>query len=227
MRTLLATIFAAFFLLNVNTTAHARPSQQQNSYQPFWSWNDAPIVKRHKATKHRSARRRVHRARRVARSHRRHVRVQRRVHAVQVSRRHGVPVVRAVAADGGTLIGSIVSAGSGAVDMARRYLGMTASQLGLPHSLWCADFANMIERKAGRKGTGSRMASSFAGYGRRVSGPTVGAYAVLSRGRRGGHVGIVSGVDARGNPIIISGNHGRRVAESVYPSGRVYAYVLP
>ena len=38
----------------------------------------------------------------------------------------------------------------------------------------------------------------------------------MSRGRRGGHVGVVSGIDASGNPIIISGNHGRRVAEAVY-----------
>jgi uncharacterized protein (TIGR02594 family) len=71
------------------------------------------------------------------------------------------------------------------------------------------------------------MARSFANYGRRVSGPQVGAIAVMSRGRRGGHVGVVSGVDARGNPIIISGNHNHRVAEAVYPRGRIYAYVLP
>ena len=49
----------------------------------------------------------------------------------------------------------------------------------------------------------------------------------MSRGRRGGHVGVVSGIDANGNPIVVSGNHGRRVAESVYPRGRVYAYVMP
>jgi uncharacterized protein (TIGR02594 family) len=71
------------------------------------------------------------------------------------------------------------------------------------------------------------MARSFANYGRRVSGPQVGAIAVMSRGGRGGHVGVVSGVDAKGNPIIVSGNHGRKVAEAVYPRGRVYAYVMP
>ena len=43
----------------------------------------------------------------------------------------------------------------------------------------------------------------------------------------GGHVGVVSGVDANGNPIIISGNHNRRVAESVYPKGRIITYVMP
>lgn len=53
--------------------------------------------------------------------------------------------------------------------------------------------------------------------------PQVGAIAVMSR-RGGGHVGVVSGFDGRGNPIIVSGNHGKRVGEGVYPAGRVLAY---
>ena len=52
----------------------------------------------------------------------------------------------------------------------------------------------------------------------------VGAIAVLSR-RRGGHVGVVTGFAANGNPIIVSGNHGHRVGEGVYPKYRVIAYV--
>ena len=40
-------------------------------------------------------------------------------------------------------------------------------------------------------------------------------------------VGVVSGVDANGNPIIVSGNHNRTVAESVYPRSRIAAYVMP
>ena len=31
----------------------------------------------------------------------------------------------------------------------------------------------------------------------------------------------------QGNPIIVSGNHNRTVAESVYPRGRIAAYVMP
>jgi uncharacterized protein (TIGR02594 family) len=84
-----------------------------------------------------------------------------------------------------------------------------------------------VLERSGYQGTGSDAANSFASYGRRVSGPQVGAIAVMTRGKNGGHVGIVSGVDASGNPIIISGNHGHRVGEGVYPRGRVYAYVLP
>src|SRR4029079_14251939 len=56
--------------------------------------------------------------------------------------------------------------------------------------------------------------------------PHVGAIAVMGR-RGGGHVGVVSGVDPNGNPIVVSGNHNRTVAESVYPAGRISAYVLP
>jgi len=114
--------------------------------------------------------------------------------------------------------------GSGLVAEARRYLGGNPTGRS---SLWCAAFMNLVLERSGQKGTGSNMASSFARYGTRISGPQVGAIAVMSRGRRGGHVGIVSGIDGNGNPIIISGNHGRRVAESTYSRGRIYAYVMP
>lgn len=92
--------------------------------------------------------------------------------------------------------------------------------------LWCARFMNYVVQRAGYRGTGSDAARSFAKFGTRVSGPQVGAIAVMRR-RGGGHVGVVSGVDARGNPIVISGNHRKRVAESMYPAGRVIAYVVP
>ena len=84
-----------------------------------------------------------------------------------------------------------------------------------------------MRERSGHRGSGSNMARSFASYGTRVSSPQVGAIAVMSRGKRGGHVGVVSGIDSNGNPIIISGNHARRVAETVYPRGRIYAYVMP
>ncbi|WP_430694889.1 TIGR02594 family protein [Rhodopseudomonas rhenobacensis] len=94
-------------------------------------------------------------------------------------------------------------------------------------SLWCARFMNMVLQRSGHSGTGSDMARSFAQYGQRISGPQVGAIAVMSRGRRGGHVGVVSGIDSKGNPIVVSGNHGHRVAEATYSRSRVYAYVMP
>lgn len=113
---------------------------------------------------------------------------------------------------------------SNVVDEARRYIGGNPTSRG---RLWCARFMNMILERSGHHGTGSDMARSFAGYGQRISGPQVGAIAVMSRGRRGGHVGIVSGIDASGNPIVISGNFRNRVAEAAISRGRIYAYVMP
>ncbi|MHB0771794.1 TIGR02594 family protein [Bradyrhizobium sp. 5.13L] len=114
--------------------------------------------------------------------------------------------------------------GSGLVSEARRYLGGNPTGRG---SLWCARFMNMVLQHTGHQGTGSDMASSFARYGTRISGPQVGAIAVMSRGRRGGHVGIITGIDAQGNPIMISGNSGNRVREAPVSRGRIYAYVMP
>ncbi len=114
--------------------------------------------------------------------------------------------------------------GSGLVSEARRYVGGNPTGRG---SLWCARFMNMVLQKTGHQGTGSDMASSFAHYGTRVSGPQVGAIAVMSRGGRGGHVGIITGIDAQGNPIMISGNNGNRVREAPISRGRIYAYVMP
>jgi uncharacterized protein (TIGR02594 family) len=123
---------------------------------------------------------------------------------------------------GGAMASS--SSSSNVVSEARRYLGGNPTGRG---SLWCARFMNMVLQHSGYRGTGSDMASSFAKYGQRVSGPQVGAIAVMSRGRRGGHVGIITGIDASGNPIMISGNNGNRVREAPVSRGRIYAYVMP
>jgi len=112
---------------------------------------------------------------------------------------------------------------SNIVTEARRYLGGNPTGRG---SLWCARFMNMVLQHSGYRGTGSDMASSFARYGQRVSGPQVGAIAVMGR-RGGGHVGIITGIDAAGNPIMISGNNGNRVREAPISRGRILAYVIP
>jgi uncharacterized protein (TIGR02594 family) len=122
--------------------------------------------------------------------------------------------------------GTAASGGFGSsnvISEARRYLGGNPTGRG---SLWCARFMNLVLQHTGFKGTGSDMAASFAHYGERVSGPQVGAIAVMGR-RGGGHVGIITGVDAHGNPIMISGNNGNRVKEAPISRGRIYAYVMP
>jgi len=111
---------------------------------------------------------------------------------------------------------------------ALRWRGRTAKQLGLPTQLWCADFMNFVLRKAGSKGTQSRAARSFLQYGKKLDSPRVGAIAIMSRkGPNTGHVGVVRGTDGQGNPIVVSGNHGPTVMQSVYPKHKVLAYVMP
>jgi len=110
------------------------------------------------------------------------------------------------------------------VTEARKYIGTNPTARS---RLWCATFLNFVLAKTGYTGTGSDAAKSFASYGRRISEPKVGAIAVLARGKHGGHVGIVTGIDPAGNPIIISGNHGHSVGEGTYPRSRVLAYVMP
>lgn len=128
--------------------------------------------------------------------------------------------------DSANSAGVTASGGSGSSNIvaeARRYLGGNPTGRG---SLWCARFMNMVLQHSGYRGTGSDMANSFAHYGQRVSGPQVGAIAVM--GRRGGsHVGIITGIDAAGNPIMISGNNGNRVREAPVSRGRISAYVMP
>jgi uncharacterized protein (TIGR02594 family) len=86
---------------------------------------------------------------------------------------------------------------------------------------WCGAFMDLVLKKTGHAG-GGNLAIAYARYGTRVSGPQVGAIAVMNH-----HVGVVSGIDPNGNPIIVSGNHNRTVAEAVYPRSRVAAYVMP
>ena len=116
---------------------------------------------------------------------------------------------------GGTTSNALVSE-------ARKYIGTNPTGRG---SLWCGAFMDLVLKRTGHAG-GGNLARAYASYGTRVSGPQVGAIAVMGR-RGGGHVGVVSGVDPNGNPIIVSGNHNHTVAESVYPAGRISAYVLP
>lgn len=138
-----------------------------------------------------------------------------RSHSHRQSVRPDVPSVQSDRGSGG---------GSSLVAEARRQIGNGA--IYGRASLWCARFVNYVLAKTGHSGTNSDTAASFARYGTKVNGPQVGAIAVMSR-RGGGHVGIVSGVDAEGNPILISGNNRRAVRESAYPRQRIYAYVLP
>jgi uncharacterized protein (TIGR02594 family) len=108
----------------------------------------------------------------------------------------------------------IYSHGGGLVSTARAYLGQTAGQIGLRRTLWCSAFIRHITHAAGVDDR------AISWNGKQHVSAAVGTIAVMRH-----HVGIVSGFDANGNPILISGNSRRRVREAVYPRRRVLAFV--
>jgi uncharacterized protein (TIGR02594 family) len=209
-----AMLFLATTIIGVagRGTVQARPSPyaQGSHWQNAYDFSD---------TSRREARRSKRSARQVRRGHgaeSAHARSHRASKRVRIGARHIASLQTSESSGGGYGGGSVVSE-------ARRWIGTNPTGRS---SLWCARFMNFVLNRTGHSGTGSDLARSFASYGSRLSGPQVGAIAVMGR-RGGGHVGVVSGIDSSGNPIVISGNHGRRVAEAVYPRGRIYAYVMP
>jgi len=159
------------------------------------------------------------RARTVVKTRVKTVAAKARVKTVRATRKSRVVTAQPEAA-----YASAPASSSSLVAEARRYIGTNPTRR---RSLWCGAFMNLVLERTGHKRGPSDLAKSFASYGQRVSGPQVGALAIMSRGRNGGHVGVVSGVDANGNVIVVSGNHNNRVAEAVYPRRRIFAYVMP
>lgn len=66
---------------------------------------------------------------------------------------------------------------------------------------------------------------SFAFYGRRLSGPAVGAIATMGR-RGGGHVGIVTAYDDSTVTLISGNSYGRRVYEGPISRSRIRTYTM-
>jgi uncharacterized protein (TIGR02594 family) len=116
--------------------------------------------------------------------------------------------------------------GSNVISMAERYLGTNPTKM---RRLWCANFVGMIEQKAGRRGSGSNFAKSYASYGKAVSRKDVrpGDIAVMGR-KGGGHVGYFVGWAPNGKAILISGNsRGGKVAKGQYATARIFAWRRP
>ncbi len=84
--------------------------------------------------------------------------------------------------------------------------------------LICAANVGQELARRGIKGTGSRLAKSYLGWGR-ASPPVPGAVAVFNRGGRGGHVAIVHSVRPDGTVIYLNPS-ARRQAWVVGPYGR-------
>lgn len=85
---------------------------------------------------------------------------------------------------------------------------------------WCADAMGAWLRQAGYNSTNDGRAISYLHYGR-PSSPKVGAIAVLPH-----HIGIVVGFDRNG-VVLLSGNHGHRVAYGSYSARQIIAYREP
>jgi len=121
---------------------------------------------------------------------------------------------------------SVSSFGGGSgkqtLSVASRYMGGNPTGRS---SQWCADFMNLVEKKVGRDGSGSRLAKSYLAYGKKVSKPVPGDIVVLSRSG-GGHVGYFMGWKD-GKIELLSGNHGRKVGVGTYPTSRVLGYRRP
>ena len=109
------------------------------------------------------------------------------------------------------------------IQTAQRYLGVNPTGR---RSLWCADFLNLVLKQNGLPGTQSRTARAFHTYGRPSTGQ-VGDIAIMHRGRRGGHVGIVVGTCDKGVRIL-SGNFGRqKVGYGCYPRNKIKEFRAP
>lgn len=128
----------------------------------------------------------------------------------------------------GLLLTGCVSTGGGGnlASVAKRYEGTNPTGRS---SLWCADFINLVLRENGDSGTNVRASRSFLQWGEPAPPNCIDCIAVFSRGnnKNKGHVGVVVGRDAQGNPIVISGNHGKTVGEGTYPKHKVLGYRYP
>ena len=91
---------------------------------------------------------------------------------------------------------------------------------------WCAHFASYVLERTGHAPLANGLASSALAYGRRLAQPKVGALAVVTtRVGYAAHVGFVSGVNPDGSIELVSGNWGRRVADTTVSRRLVVAFV--
>lgn len=121
---------------------------------------------------------------------------------------------------------------SALLSYAKANVGKRGPQLGLPGSLWCADFINAMLRRVGLPSTGSRMARSFVSHPKfeKIKAPQPGDIVVIARGRSSvyGHVALYNGSCGKGGIRLLGGNQaGGRVTNQCVSSVRVVGYVRP
>jgi hypothetical protein len=111
------------------------------------------------------------------------------------------------------------AAGSDLVAVARQFLGR-GNFTGF-RGAWCKAATNIWLAKADLYHGPSLRAIDGLRDGQRLPGPRPGALAV-----RNGHIAVVEAVIGRWVKLI-NGNYRHRVAESVEPASRFFAYVQP
>lgn len=97
-------------------------------------------------------------------------------------------------------------------------IGKTSSDLGLRRSKWCSAYVHHVTGNSYRNVADDR-AISWKNAGSPASYGCVDCVMVMSH-----HVGFVVGYDERGNIILKSGNHNRRVGIGTYHKSRAIAF---
>lgn len=112
------------------------------------------------------------------------------------------------------------------LEMARICGGNIAKTYKHDSIAWCALFVNYCLIASGYGGNDSLWALDFANYGRRLSGPAVGAIASKKRDG-GGHVFIVRGRDDQGRIVGIGGNQSDMVCDDEFDAEAIVAFTWP
>lgn len=112
------------------------------------------------------------------------------------------------------------------LEMARICGGNIAKTYKHDSIAWCALFVNYCLIASGYDGDDSLWALDFANYGRKLSGPAVGAIASKKRDG-GGHVFIVRGRDDQGRIVGIGGNQSDMVCDDEFDAEAIVAFTWP
>lgn len=112
------------------------------------------------------------------------------------------------------------------IEMARVCGGKIAATYKHDDIPWCALFVNYCLVGSGQSGNDSLWALDFANYGRRLSGPAVGAIASKKRDG-GGHVFLVVGRNNAGRLVGRGGNQSNQVCDDEFDAEAIVAYTWP
>jgi uncharacterized protein (TIGR02594 family) len=112
------------------------------------------------------------------------------------------------------------------LEMARIVGGQIAKEYTHDSIAWCALFVNYCLISSKYPGNDSLWALDFAKYGRKLTGPCLGAIATMARDG-GGHVVFVLGRTTDGQLVGVGGNMTDAVRDDVYPPSRIVSYTYP